>query len=529
MAFPKMPPVNVIRQLLMFEKRVPHRMRFWSIILIAICYQISNGVYLGAVSQMVGETTFLSEDFTMANYVSLIGLNIIFPILFRLKFGLYTRQLFFVSSIIIIICNICAFYNTSPVFLWVICLVAGYFKMLGMFGCMSTVQLNFTPTRKFAVFLPIIYLIVSGSVQITIWITSYVTYYFSWRLMHMVTIILMIGVDSIVYFGMKHDHRSGPYIPLKGIDWIGQTLWILLCCTGTWIFTFGEHYDWWDGIETWRATWLFIVLLAATLIYSRYKKEPFIALKAFTYPQVWKVLILLMGMAIISGAVHVLQPIFINGVLNYDILNTASLCFPQLAGDIMGCILSYFILVRWRWSIKKFLYLNFFFATYYLVSMYFLCYDQTAKEMLYFGIFAFGVAEVMMDTIATYYLSQSIPFIHFFMTITIMGFVRCGFGSSIGTALASRIFAITAAKDYMIASESITPSTISDVTMNIYAHQGLLMAIKDAYGAAIFVGIAMILIVLISNYRTTITRFLPRIMAVRRWMTSSTPTDPTLS
>jgi hypothetical protein len=185
--------------------------------------------------------------------------------------------------------------------------------------------------------------------------------------------------------------------------------------------------------------------------------------------------------------------------------------------------------VRWRWSIKKFLYLNFFFATYYLVSMYFLCYDQTAKEMLYFGIFAFGVAEVMMDTIATYYLSQSIPFIHFFMTITIMGFVRCGFGSSIGTALASRVFAITAAKDYMIASESITPSTISDVTMNIYAHQGLLMAIKDAYGAAIFVGIAMILIVLISNYRTTITRFLPRIMAVRRWMTSSTPTDPTLS
>jgi hypothetical protein len=161
--------------------------------------------------------------------------------------------------------------------------------------------------------------------------------------------------------------------------------------------------------------------------------------------------------------------------------------------------------------------------------MYFLCYEQTEREMLYIGTFAFGLAEVMMETIATYYLSQTIPFKHFFMNITIVGFVRCGFGTAIGAAIVERVFRITSAKNFMIAAENITSNNINDSVMQVYQQQGLLMSLKDAYGAAIFVGIAVMLIILISNYSTTITRFVPRIMSVRRWMSSKSAPDPTLN
>jgi hypothetical protein len=529
MAFGHMPPVNVIRQLLMYESYVPRRLRFWFVVMFALFYQLASAVYLGSLAQMVGETTLLSEDYMMANYCVLIGLNIIFPVLFRWKFGLYTRQLFFVSTGALIVCNIAAMYTTIPVLLWIICVFAGYFKMLGMFGCISTIQLNFTPTRNFAVFLPIIYVLVNGAVQLSGIMSAYVSYFTNWRMMHLVIVVLMLTIDAIVYFLMKHDHRSGPFIPLKGIDWVGQTLWILTCCVGAWIFAFGEHYDWWDSIEIWRGTWLFILVLAITLVHQHYKKEPFIPLEAFTYRQTRSVVLWLFAMTIIAGAAHTLQPIFLSGVLHYDSLNTVALNWPQLAGDIMGGILVYFTLCRWRWGVKKSLFLTFFFATYYLVSMYFLCYEQVEREIMYFGVFAFGLAEVMMETIATYYLSQNIPFKHFFINITIVGFVRCGFGTSVGAAIVERVFRITSAKNYMIAAEGITANNVSDATMQLYEQQGLMMALKDTYGAAIFVGVILMIIILLSNYTTTITRFVPRIMSVRRWMTRASAPDPTLN
>lgn len=518
MAFPKMPPVNYIRQMRMFEDIVPRRARFWIIVMIAFCYQFAGGIYLASLNQMVGELSILSEDVTMGGYCSLIGLNIIFPMLFRWKFGLYTRQLFFVSSIAIIACSIFAMFTTSPYIFWIICLFAGYFKMMGMFGCMSTIQLNITPTRSFSVFLPVVYIIVCGSIQLSGLVTAYVTYFSNWRMMNLVVMVLMLLVDSIVYFLMKHDHRSGPPIPLKGIDWLGQIMWASVCLVAAWIFTYGEHYDWWDSQEIWTATWLFIFVLAVTIIYSHFKHEPYITLRAFCYSTTWQVLFLLLCMTIFSGAIHVLHPLLLTSILGYDSLNIISLNYPELAGIIMGAILAYFALSRWRWGVKNCMLLIFVLATYYVLSMYYLCDTQTDKELMYFAIFAFGVAEVMMETVATYYLSQTIPFPHFFMNITIAGFIRCGAGSAAGAAIVHRIFNWTMAKSSMIVSESIPDSATAFQVGDSFATQSLLMALKESYGYIILAGILIISIILLSSYHTTIKQFVPKLITVNKWM-----------
>lgn len=528
MAPHKLPPVNLIRRLLMFNDWVPRRIRFWTIILFAIIYQFAGGVYLASLSQMVGETGLLSEDFSMANSCTLIGLTIVFPMLFRIKFRFFTRQLFFITSIGLIICNVLCIYIEVNWVLWLICFIAGFLKMAGMFGCMSSIQLNITPTRNFGVFFPVVYILVCGSIQLSGICSAYIAYFTNWRMMNVIMIAALILLDAIVFFTMKKDHRSGPYMPLNGVDFIGLSLWSALLIVGTWIFTFGEYYDWWCGTQIPVATAIFIVLLFLCIFESWKKKEPYIALKAFTYPRVINLMILLLGVAVMQSATHLLQPIYITSILNYDTLNVISLNIPEFIGIVFGALFAYYSIVRWKWSVKQYLFLVFILITYYEVSMYFIIDTETNKEALYLPLIALGFAEVMMESIATYYLSQAIPFVHFFQTIAIIGFIRAGMGTALASAIVHRLFNWSIAKSFMFTSSNIDGTIpFSGELSTILSSQSIMLALKECYGYLILIGIICLVIVLLSNYKTTLRRLLPRIISVRSWLGNRLKQDPT--
>lgn len=533
MAFHKMPPVNMIRQMLMYRQWVPHRVRFWLFIFFALIYQLVGGVYLASMTQMVGELAFLSEDVTMAGYCTLIGLTIIFPMLFRIKFRFFTRQLFFITGIGLIICNVLAMHVEIPWVIWLICFVAGMLKMAGMFGCMSSIQLCITPTRNFGVFFPVVYILVCGSIQLSGMCTAYISYFTNWRMMNLLLILLLLMHLVAVFFLMKKDHRSGPYLPFKGVDFTGLALWSALLLVGTWIFTFGEHYDWWYSHQIWIASFIFILLLTLCIIESKIKEQPYIALKAFSYPRVINLMLLLLGLSVLQAAAHSLQPIYINAVLHYDSLNAISLNYPELLGVIFGALLAFYSIVKWKWTVKKYIFLAFLLVAYYEIAMYFLIDVDTNKEAMYLPLFALGMAEVMMESIATYYLSQAIPFIHFFMTISIIGFVRAGLGSAIGSAIVHRLFNWSMAKNFMLTSSNIDGTASANVlpqwldSASVVSTQSLMISLKECYGYLILVAIAFLVIILMTNYKTSIRRLLPRVMSVRRWLNNTSTQDPT--
>lgn len=499
-------------RLLMYKPWVPRRLRFWLIVMFALFYQLTGGVYLAALSQMVGELAYIGEDVTMASYCSLIGLNMIFPVLFRWKFYMYTRQMFFVSSIGALLCAAAAMVVTVPWVFWLICLFAGYFKMMGMFACMSTIQLNISPSRDFGVFFPVVYILVCGAIQLSGIMTAYITYEYDWHMVYAVVIGMMLVIDGIVYFMMKPDHRSAPFIPLKGIDWTGHALWVALCCVAAWIFNFGEHYDWWGSYPVWYATWIFLALLVATLVESYYKPEPFISLQAFRHPMVWNLCFLLFGMALLQSSAHVLQPVLMNAVGGYDYFTIVNFNYPELFGVIMGAILAYFSIIRLKWSMKSFFFTCFLLSTFYIVGFYFLIDPSTEAPMYYLPLFALGAAEVMMETGVTYVLSRSIPFPHFFMSITIVGFVRCGVGTSAAGAIVERMFAWSLDKAVAATPHPVEIAgfqTVSgDWVSGYYAVQHLMVALKECFGYLALAGIFMMVVVLLSNYRHTIARVL---------------------
>ena len=65
---------------------IPEKLKPWIIIFIVIVFQLSGGVYLAVISEMIGGMALLQEDIMMAGYAAMTGMAFTFAIMFRLKF-----------------------------------------------------------------------------------------------------------------------------------------------------------------------------------------------------------------------------------------------------------------------------------------------------------------------------------------------------------------------------------------------------------------------------------------------------------
>ena len=72
----------------------------------ALVFQFNAGVFLPTATQMSSMWGWLKEDVQMAAYASFIGMTLIFPILFRLKFRFPTRSILLTVCPILIACNL---------------------------------------------------------------------------------------------------------------------------------------------------------------------------------------------------------------------------------------------------------------------------------------------------------------------------------------------------------------------------------------------------------------------------------------
>ena len=133
---------NIPTRVMMFRDFVPDRIRVFLCLLFALIFQFSGGIYLSSVSQMVGSTALMQEDIMMAGYASFVGMTVVFPILFRLKFRFTTRSILLFICPSLILCNIITMYTESLPVLVIFCFIAGVLRMWGTFEALSNVQLS---------------------------------------------------------------------------------------------------------------------------------------------------------------------------------------------------------------------------------------------------------------------------------------------------------------------------------------------------------------------------------------------------
>ena len=227
----------------MMRRAVPRRLQPWLYVFMAVTFQLSGGLYLGTMAEMMGETAMTREDLLMCLYANLAGMAVYFPILFRMKFRFTNKTLLAAAATGVMACNLAAPHISFLPLLWAVCFVEGVCKIQGAFECMSTIQLWMTPNRDFTVFFPMLHIVILGSMQVADIAATTLMHHYHWTAMHWLVAGLMMADLLIITLCTRHV-RIVKKFPLVGIDWLGALLWALLLLEVAYMLAYGDYHDW---------------------------------------------------------------------------------------------------------------------------------------------------------------------------------------------------------------------------------------------------------------------------------------------
>lgn len=461
---------------------VPKALRPWIYVCFAIIFQMVNGVYMGSQGQMVGDWCFLREDIIFIFACGVVGVNMPFPILFRLKFRFTNHQLllFAVSGM-----ALCQLVPLATHWLPLLCLtsfVCCFFKLMATFECMSNIQLWMTPKRDFQVFFPLLYIIVLGDMSWSNWISSELAYYCgSWEAMHWFVFGLLLLVALTLLLITKNFRFMKP-LPFVSIDWLGMVLWSIVLLQGIWIFVYGEHYNWWES-RLWTTTaCLWPVTIWVCVGRMLHIRHPYLHRDAFAGKRMLMTL-LMFGLAeVMNASPKALGNVFIS--LNWGWSQTSSLQLFSLAGNIAGCIFCLGWLKALRQNYTRLLTVGFAFLLLYQVLMYFRIFPGLDYQSLWFPTFILAVGYAIFFTTCTIYMEELLTFQTFFMGLTISGFMRNGFVENMCSGIYAYFLRYKVA-DNLASGWSYT------------SYQSLLMGLKEVYGALCIFGCAVLLLMML--------------------------------
>lgn len=509
---------NIPKRIMMFRDFVPDTIRVGLCLLFALIFQFSGGIYLSSVSQMVGSLALKQEDIMMAGYASFVGMTLIFPILFRLKFRFTTRSILICICPLLILCNLITIHTASLPLLVITCFVAGALRMWGTFECLSNVQLSITPTRNFGVFFPVVYLIVLGSIQLSGLVTVYLGYWMNWHYMHLfiVALLLVMWLCAVL---LLRDFRFMRPLPLFGIDWIGGILWAIFLLSVIFVLEYGKFYDWFDSSYIWTGVFFLVISLLLSLYRMFTWRHPYLPKEAFLYRNLGSLLLLFLLLCIFLSTPTVLQNIYTGSILKYDVLNNISLNWWNLGGTVLGCVLTYAWHVHWHGGFRTPIFVGFALIVAYQFFMYFVIDPRMNIEWLYLPAMLRGAGYIILYISLTVYVSSIVPFQHFFHVLSIMGFVRTGFGSVMGGAIMERMLQYSLTKNTQLLSITLDPvnRAFSEIPFSgIYGElmqQSLLVSLKEIYGWTCWGGVVVLLVIL--AYRFITVRNIGRLPGMR--------------
>lgn len=278
----------------MMRRAVPRRLQPWHYVFMAVTFQLSGGLYLGTMAEMMGETAMMREDLLMCLYANLAGMAVYFPILFRMKFRFTNKTLLAAAATGVMACNLAAPHISFLPLLWAVCFVEGVCKIQGTFECMSTIQLWMTPNRDFTVFFPMLHIVILGSMQVADIAATTLMHHYHWTAMHWLVAGLMMADLLIITLCTRHV-RIVKKFPLVGIDWLGALLWALLLLEVAYMPAYGDYHDWGASHVMMAVAAAAAVTLAACVGRMLHIRHPYIEPQMWTYRHLAAILLLITG------------------------------------------------------------------------------------------------------------------------------------------------------------------------------------------------------------------------------------------
>lgn len=481
---------------------IPRRLKPWIFIAFVLVIQFSGGVYLAAVTDMVGDKALMSEDILMAGYASLIGMSLNFAVMFRIKFRYSNRtQLLAVCMVLIAANVVCALSDSVPLMV-AVCFIAGWFRMQGTLACNSTIQLWLTPYRDMSVFFCYVYLVVDGVIQLSGIATVYTSFFMQWQYMQWIMVgllaLMMVAVMILV-----RPVRGPMFIPLLGIDWIGSMLWGIFMLCFTFICVYGNYFDWWDAAEIRGAALLGLAVLAINLWRATFLHHPYISFEAMKNRNVVRATIVYLLFYTMLATEHVFEHSYAATILGFDETNLIDLNWYVFAGIIAGVAFTYFTFALRKWRYKTMTIIGFSLAACYLAWFYFGIGFGVEKEALFVPLFIRGTASVIISIVFLTSIVQSgLPFTVFPQALTINGFTGAVVGAALGPAIVGEWFSHVLARN--INAVGMIPP------------EAMVLAMKEIYGWLLILGLTVILVTGVSYGHLRPFAIFPKWKAIRK-------------
>ncbi|MBP1644560.1 MAG: hypothetical protein H6Q16_135 [Bacteroidetes bacterium] len=499
---------------------IPEKVKPWIIIAFVLVYQLSGGIYLASVSEMKGTLSLMQEDIMMAGYASLVGLALTFTVMFRLKFRFPLKNSLIITAVGLIISNLICIHTNSLPILVITCFFAGFFRMWGTFACNTTIQLWVTPKRDMSVWFCYIYLLVNSCLQFSGISTVYVAYLSKWEYMQWIVILLLICLIFITFIIFRH-YRSMKKLPLFGIDWIGMILWAITILCIIFVLNYGDYYDWYQSIYIIIGTVFGILSLILNLWRASFIRHPFIALKTWTYRNVWLTFGLYIIISILLSPSHYFEHIYTEIILGYDSLNAISLNWAMILGIFFGTAISYKFFALGKATFKTMTLIGIMFIISYLFVMYNIIDFNLSKEILLIPIFLRGVGYIIIAITFITALTV-IPFQHFPQTLTIQAFVSACLGSLIGNAVLNQIFKLTLKKNIMLLGanlDNINPIVNKIPSTELFGKlqfQAMMVSMKEIYGLLLIFGLIFLMVLFLKESTLRPKALHPKFYTIRR-------------
>lgn len=520
----------------MFRSFVPRKLQPWIYIFFAVTFQLSGGLYLGALNQMIGGMSLMREDILMCLYANLTGMAIYFPLLFRMKFRFTNKTLLTTAATGVLLCNLAAPHITFLPLLWAVCFVEGMCKIQGTFECMSNIQLWMTPTRDFTVFFPFLHIIILGSMQLSDLLMTYLMYHYHWTYMHLFIAGLMLVVLLILRTCIRH-FRFMKKFPLFGIDWLGAMLWAALLLQVAYLFDYGDWYDWWDSPVIRRLTLSIIATLGFCIWRMITIRHPFLEPKMWTYRHLWPLLGLITIVEAFLATEHVLEEVYYEEVMRYEEMVSVQLDWFALIGILAGCLFSY-----WWMHIRRFNYLRLVIIgmlglTGYLMGYYFNVSTDIHLSQLYLPTICRGFAYAVLSATFMVCLEEIMTFQHFFQALGVFNMLHMVVGGVLGAAVYTQGLAYYVPDNLARYGAAIDRVTFSRNPFDLghyiegFLEQMIEVSIKQLYGWVTYACILLLLLFLL--YDMPVRRQLKRMPSWRSvgrevrnsfWRTTHKPT-----
>ena len=467
-----------------FNSYVPRRLQPWIYLLFAFIFQLSGGIYGGAMSHVMGEYSLMREDVLMVIMCNVVGVAMPFPFLFKMKFRFTNRSLLLNAALVIAVCNVLIVWTESLPVMCALSYIAGFFKLCGTFECMSNIQLWMTPKRDFTVFFPLLYCIVLGNIALSPWITEHLIYiYQDWRIINWTMAGAMLTVALVVYV-TTHDFRFMKPLPFISVDYLGCLLWSAWMLEFIFFFNYGEYYNWLDSKVMRMDVVLFLVTGYFCISRMMHIRHPYISPEAWRYKRLIPLLILFAFVEFMGSTPKVLQTAFTGGVLHFGNLTTNVLNVVEWGAVIMGCLFCLLWCKVLHWKYTRLLTIGVAAMVGYPVMMYFLIDQGLPIERLYLPTALRSFGNAIFFCMLTVYLEELMPFQHFFMGLTMAGIIRNGPVATMCSGLFS--FGI---RHQM--ADNMARGLPYDAT------QLLMISVRQLYGITCLIGIAVLLIFLI--------------------------------